>query len=93
MTIIDIIINNLERMKFISVTLNQVIYLIYWEKKMILIKSYFQGPYRNRQYFIYEQFYVIYCKFLELDDDHDFYISKRDVSYFSFQPLFKSQIN
>lgn len=31
-------------------------------------------------YFSYEHFYVIYCKFWELDTDHDLYISKYDLS-------------
>jgi len=31
-------------------------------------------------YFSYEHFYVIYCKFWELDKDHDLYISKTDLS-------------
>lgn len=32
------------------------------------------------EYFSYEHFYVIYCKFWELDTDHDLYISKYDLS-------------
>lgn len=32
-----------------------------------------------RDYFSYEHFYVIYCKFWELDKDHDLYISKEDL--------------
>eukprot|EP00884_Botryococcus_braunii_P021339 jgi/Botrbrau1/788/Bobra.0181s0041.2 len=31
------------------------------------------------KYFSYEHFYVIYCKFWELDQDHDFLISKDDL--------------
>lgn len=31
-------------------------------------------------YFSYEHFYVIYCKFWELDTDHDLWISKEDLS-------------
>lgn len=31
-------------------------------------------------YFSYEHFYVIYCKFWELDRDHDLFISKSDLS-------------
>jgi len=31
-------------------------------------------------YFSYEHFYVIYCKFWELDRDHDLLISKEDLS-------------
>lgn len=32
-----------------------------------------------KEYFSYEHFYVIYCKFWELDKDHDLYISKEDL--------------
>lgn len=31
-------------------------------------------------YFSYEHFYVIYCKFWELDSDHDLFISKHDLA-------------
>ncbi len=31
-------------------------------------------------YFSYEHFYVIYCKFWELDKDHDLFINKTDLS-------------
>ncbi len=31
------------------------------------------------RYFSYEHFYVIYCKFWELDSDHDFLIDKDDL--------------
>lgn len=34
------------------------------------------GCYR---YFSYEHFYVIYCKFWELDTDHDFLIDKENL--------------
>ncbi|XP_077513907.1 uncharacterized protein LOC144124864 isoform X2 [Amblyomma americanum] len=32
------------------------------------------------EYFSYEHFYVIYCKFWELDKDHDLYIDRYDLS-------------
>eukprot|EP00916_Digyalum_oweni_P021708 GHVL01036008.1.p1 GENE.GHVL01036008.1~~GHVL01036008.1.p1 ORF type:complete len:255 (-),score=41.96 GHVL01036008.1:441-1142(-) len=32
-----------------------------------------------RNYFSYEHFYVLYCKFWELDNDHDFLIDKEDL--------------
>lgn len=32
------------------------------------------------QYFSYEHFYVIYCKFWELDRDHDLFIDKSDLT-------------
>ena len=31
-------------------------------------------------YFSYEHFYVVYCKFWELDTDHDLVIDKFDLS-------------
>ena len=33
----------------------------------------------ERTFFSYEHFYVIYCKFWELDDDHDFELSLADL--------------
>ena len=32
------------------------------------------------EYFSYEHFYVIYCKFWELDKDHDLFIDKADLA-------------
>ncbi|KAF4653197.1 Serine/threonine-protein phosphatase 2A regulatory subunit B'' subunit alpha [Perkinsus olseni] len=32
-----------------------------------------------RAYFSYEHFYVLYCKFWELDEDHDFLLDKDDL--------------
>ena len=32
------------------------------------------------EYFSYEHFYVIYCKFWELDRDHDLLIDKSDLA-------------
>lgn len=34
-------------------------------------------------YFSYEHFYVIYCKFWELDQDHDFLIDKNDLARYN----------
>lgn len=34
------------------------------------------------RYFSDEHFYVIYCKFLELDTDHDFFIDKENLMKF-----------
>lgn len=34
----------------------------------------------NRDYFCYEDFYVIYIKFWELDTDHDFLLTKEEFS-------------
>ena len=35
---------------------------------------------QKTEYFSYEHFYVLYCKFWELDGDHDFYISQEDLA-------------
>lgn len=35
------------------------------------------------KYFSYEHFYVIYCKFWELDQDHDFLIDRDDLAHYS----------
>jgi serine/threonine-protein phosphatase 2A regulatory subunit B'' len=35
---------------------------------------------RIHDYFSYEHFYVIYCKFWELDSDHDLYINRDDLA-------------
>jgi len=35
------------------------------------------------KYFSYEHFYVIYCKFWELDTDHDFFIDRNDLAHYS----------
>lgn len=32
------------------------------------------------EFFSYEHFYVIYCKFWELDTDHDLYIDQNDLA-------------
>ena len=34
-------------------------------------------------YFSYEHFYVIYCKFWELDTDHDLYIDPKDLARYN----------
>ncbi|KAI6648954.1 Serine/threonine-protein phosphatase 2A regulatory subunit B'' subunit alpha isoform X3 [Oopsacas minuta] len=38
-------------------------------------------------YFSYEHFYVIYCKFWELDSDHDLLINKAELSRYADQTL------
>uniref|UniRef100_A0A8C6Y668 Protein phosphatase 2 regulatory subunit B''alpha n=1 Tax=Naja naja TaxID=35670 RepID=A0A8C6Y668_NAJNA len=38
-------------------------------------------------YFSYEHFYVIYCKFWELDTDHDLYINQSDLTRYNDQAL------
>jgi serine/threonine-protein phosphatase 2A regulatory subunit B'' len=46
-----------------------------------------------RLYFSYEHFYVIYCKFWELDNDHDFHISKEDFQRYSGHGLSRKVVD
>ncbi|XP_071384015.1 serine/threonine-protein phosphatase 2A regulatory subunit B'' subunit beta isoform X2 [Centroberyx affinis] len=39
------------------------------------------------EFFSYEHFYVIYCKFWELDTDHDLYIDQRDLARHNDQAM------
>ncbi|XP_026888486.2 serine/threonine-protein phosphatase 2A regulatory subunit B'' subunit beta isoform X3 [Electrophorus electricus] len=39
------------------------------------------------EYFSYEHFYVVYCKFWELDTDHDLYIDQRDLARHNDQAI------
>lgn len=39
------------------------------------------------RYFSYEHFYVLYCKFWELDTDHDQYLDKEDLSRYGSHAL------
>ncbi|XP_017768694.1 PREDICTED: serine/threonine-protein phosphatase 2A regulatory subunit B'' subunit beta-like isoform X2 [Nicrophorus vespilloides] len=45
------------------------------------------------QYFSYEHFYVIYCKFWELDRDHDLFIDKQDMTRHNDHALSKRIID
>ncbi|XP_020791901.1 serine/threonine-protein phosphatase 2A regulatory subunit B'' subunit beta isoform X2 [Boleophthalmus pectinirostris] len=44
-------------------------------------------------YFSYEHFYVIYCKFWELDTDHDLYIDKKDLARHNDQAISRKMID
>ncbi|XP_049799692.1 uncharacterized protein LOC126234997 [Schistocerca nitens] len=44
-------------------------------------------------YFSYEHFYVIYCKFWELDRDHDLYIDRQDLARHSEHALSSRMID
>jgi len=46
-----------------------------------------------RAYFSYEHFYVLYCKFWELDADHDFLITKEEFSRYSGHALSKKAVD
>ncbi|XP_041857406.1 serine/threonine-protein phosphatase 2A regulatory subunit B'' subunit beta isoform X2 [Melanotaenia boesemani] len=43
-------------------------------------------------YFSYEHFYVIYCKFWELDTDHDLYIDQKDLARHNDQAISQKMI-
>lgn len=43
-------------------------------------------------YFSYEHFYVIYCKFWELDRDHDLFIDQNDLARHNDHGLYSHQI-
>jgi serine/threonine-protein phosphatase 2A regulatory subunit B'' len=38
---------------------------------------------RVPRYFSYEHFYVVYCKFWELDSDHDFSLDRNDLARYA----------
>uniref|UniRef100_A0A8C7XI20 Protein phosphatase 2 regulatory subunit B''beta n=1 Tax=Oryzias sinensis TaxID=183150 RepID=A0A8C7XI20_9TELE len=44
------------------------------------------------EYFSYEHFYVIYCKFWELDSDHDLYIDQNDLARHNDQAISQRMI-
>ena len=46
-----------------------------------------------RDYFSYEHFYVLYCRFWELDNDHDFFIDKDDFSRYEGYALSKKTMD
>lgn len=46
-----------------------------------------------RQYFSYEHFYVLYCRFWELDSDHDFIIDKEDFSRYEGHALSRKAVD
>ena len=46
-----------------------------------------------RQYFSYEHFYVLYCRFWELDSDHDFFIDKEDFSRYEGHALSRKAVD
>ncbi|XP_037343693.1 serine/threonine-protein phosphatase 2A regulatory subunit B'' subunit beta isoform X3 [Pungitius pungitius] len=44
------------------------------------------------EFFSYEHFYVIYCKFWELDTDHDLYIDQKDLEQHNDQAISNKMI-
>ena len=46
-----------------------------------------------RAYFSYEHFYVLYCRFWELDSDHDFIIDKEDFSRYEGHALSRKAVD
>ena len=45
----------------------------------IVLLNFNFGVFQIMDYFSYEHFYVIYCKFWELDADHDLLIDENDL--------------
>lgn len=46
----------------------------------------------NRDYFCYEDFYVVYIKFWELDSTHDFLLTKEEFSKYSGYTLSRKAV-
>jgi len=46
-----------------------------------------------RNYFSYEHFYVLYCRFWELDTNHDFFIDKEDFSRYEGHALSRKAVD
>lgn len=46
----------------------------------------------NRDYFCYEDFYVIYIKFWELDNTHDFLLTKEEFSKYAGYTLSRKAV-
>jgi serine/threonine-protein phosphatase 2A regulatory subunit B'' len=46
-----------------------------------------------RAFFSYEHFYVLYCRFWELDSDHDFIIDKEDFSRYEGHALSRKAVD
>ncbi len=44
-------------------------------------------PHKTRDIFSYKHFYVVYCKFWELDDDHDMVIDGEDLYKYDHEAL------
>ena len=47
---------------------------------------------RNMDFFSYEDFYVIYIKFWQLDSDHDFFLEKQELSKYSGYTLSRKTV-
>ena len=67
-------------------------------KNSNLMDTFFQVSSENdinvvRQYFSYEHFYVLYCRFWELDTDHDFFIDKEDFSRYEGHALSRKAVD
>jgi len=67
-------------------------------KNSNLMDTFFQVSSENdinvvRHYFSYEHFYVLYCRFWELDTDHDFLIDKEDFSRYEGHALSRKAVD
>ena len=66
-------------------------------KKSTILRSLFEietepDINQNRSFFCYEDFYVIYIKFWELDTDHDFLLTKEELSKYSGYTLSRKAV-
>lgn len=57
---------------------SNVLYFFEWQNVALLEQE--EDVNQLTEFFSYEHFYVIYCKFWELDTDHDLYIDQRDLA-------------
>ncbi|XP_026557129.1 serine/threonine-protein phosphatase 2A regulatory subunit B'' subunit alpha isoform X2 [Pseudonaja textilis] len=88
--------------RYITTVIQRIFYIVNrsWSRKISLIelkKSNFlqtlalleeeEDINQITDYFSYEHFYVIYCKFWELDTDHDLYINQSDLARYNDQAL------
>uniref|UniRef100_A0A8C6Y8Q0 Protein phosphatase 2 regulatory subunit B''alpha n=1 Tax=Naja naja TaxID=35670 RepID=A0A8C6Y8Q0_NAJNA len=88
--------------RYITTVIQRIFYIVNrsWSRKISLIelkKSNFlqtlalleeeEDINQITDYFSYEHFYVIYCKFWELDTDHDLYINQSDLTRYNDQAL------
>lgn len=75
--------NQITYRDFKNSNLNQILHHVATEEDINKI----------RQYFSYEHFYVLYCRFWELDTDHDFLIDKEDFSRYEGHALSRKAVD
>ncbi len=67
--------------------INQVCVCVWVGVSYLILNSTKSIQYQVTEYFSYEHFYVLYCKFFELDNDHDMLIDKYDLVRYSDHSL------